>query len=367
MSCDFVSLAPEGIRTLQPYCPGKPIEELQREFGLKDVIKLASNENPLGAGPRACEAVTASLGELGRYPDGNAFALKQALADRLSIAPDLLTIGNGSNDVLELLARVFVTPADEVVFSEHAFAVYALVTKAQGARAVVTPARDWGHDLSAMRAALTERTRIVFIANPNNPTGTWVGAKPLAAFIDTVPEDVLVVVDEAYFEYVEHANYPDCLPWVQRFPNLVVTRTFSKVHGLAALRVGYAVSQPMIAELLNRVRQPFNVNALAQIAAEAALQDGEHVQRSRALNREGLSQLTAAFEAFGLAYIPSVANFVAVDIGQPAAPVYEKLLREGVIVRPVDNYGMPNHLRVTVGLAEENARFLQALDTVLRA
>jgi histidinol-phosphate aminotransferase len=361
----LLRLAAPGVRGLTPYRPGKPVSELERELGITSSVKLASNENPLGPSPRALAAAQAALAEMARYPDGNGFALKQALATRLGVAIDQITLGNGSNDVLDLVARAFATPRDEVVFSQYAFAVYPIATRAVGARAVVTPARDWGHDLEAMRAAVGPRTRVVFIANPNNPTGTWNDADSLAAFLDAMPGHVIVVVDQAYQEYVDEPGYPDCIPWVARYPNLVVTRTFSKAYALAGLRVGYAVSQPELADLLNRVRHPFNVNNVALAAAQAALDDDEHLARGVALNRTGLAELTAALARMGLACVPSVGNFISVHVGGPAAPVYDALLREGVIVRPVDNYGMPEHLRVTVGLQAENRRFLTALEQVL--
>ncbi len=360
-----MSLAVPGVRGLHPYQPGKPIEELEREYGIKQAIKLASNENPLGPGAEALAAIRGELDELARYPDGNGFALKTALARKHGVASTQITLGNGSNEVLEFVARTFVLPKHEVVFSEHAFAVYPLVTQAIGAKAVVTPAKDWRHDLDAMAAAMTARTRVVFVANPNNPTGTWINARTLEQFLQRTPAHVVVVVDEAYAEYVDERDYPNTIPWVARFPNLVVARTFSKVHGLAGLRVGYGVSTPEMAELLNRVREPFNVNSLALAAAEAALSDDAHVSRSLAMNRNGMQQLVRAFDDMGLAYIPSVANFISVDVGRPAAGVYEALLRQGVIVRPVANYGMPNHLRVTIGRSEENERFIEALRNIV--
>ncbi len=356
-----MSLAVPGVRGLRPYEPGKPLEELEREYGIKQAIKLASNENPLGPGAKALAAVRGELEELARYPDGNGFALKAALARKHGVASAQITLGNGSNEVLEFVARTFVLPEHEVVFSEHAFAVYPLVTQAIGAKAVVTAAKDWGHDLDAMAAAITARTRVVFVANPNNPTGTWINAARLEQFLQRAPAHVVVVVDEAYAEYVGERDYPNTIPWVARFPNLVVTRTFSKVHGLAGLRVGYGVSSPEMADLLNRVREPFNVNSLALAAAEAALGDDAHVSRSLAMNRDGMQQLVRAFDDMRLVHIPSVANFISVDVGRAAAGVYEALLRQGVIVRPVANYGMPNHLRVTVGRPEENKRFIEAL------
>ena len=367
MARDIRALLAPGIEAIHPYQPGKPLSELEREYGIVDAIKLASNENALGPSPRALEAARAALNDIQRYPDGGGFALKRALAQRLQVEPAQITLGNGSNDVLELIARTFAADGNEIIFSQHAFAVYELAARAVGARCVVTPARNWGHDLAAMKRAVTPHTRLVFIANPNNPTGTWITKVQLEEFLRAVPAHVLVVVDEAYFEYVEEADYPNALALVARYPNLVVTRTFSKVYGLAGLRIGYGVSSADAAEFMNRVRQPFNVNSVAAAAAEAALGDDVHVRHSIEMNRAGLRQLTEGMRALGLAVIPSVANFVTVDVGQPAMPVYEGLLRKGVIVRPVASYGMPKHLRVTVGLAEENARFLTALTAVLRA
>ncbi|BCU06539.1 histidinol-phosphate transaminase [Allochromatium tepidum] len=361
----FLSLAVPWIAGLTPYVPGKPVSELERELGISGSVKLASNENPLGPGPRAREAMDAVLAELGRYPDGGGFELRRVLAEYHGLSPMAVTIGNGSNDVLDLIARVFLQPGAESVFSEHAFAVYPIAIQSVGATARVAKARDYGHDLEAMAALVNDQTRVVWIANPNNPTGTWLAAEPLKSFIGSLPKTCIVVVDEAYTEYVAEPDFPDATHWVETFPNLIVTRTFSKAHGLAALRVGYALSDPRIADLLNRVRQPFNVNALAQAAAIAAINDREHVRASVELNRAGMKQLTGAFERLGLAYIPSVGNFVTVDCGRPAAPINEALLKRGVIVRPVGNYGMPNHLRISIGLESENARFIAAFEDVL--
>ncbi|MEW5756854.1 MAG: histidinol-phosphate transaminase [Pseudomonadota bacterium] len=369
---DFESVAQAGVRALTPYLPGKPLSELEREFGITDAVKLASNENPLGISAKARAAVERAVGDLARYPDGGCFEIKAALAKRLGVAAEQITLGNGSNDVLDLIARVFAGPGDEVIFSEHAFAVYPIATQAVGATAVVTPAKDWGHDLAAMLAAITPRTRLIFIANPNNPTGTWLKSDELQAFIQQVPERIPVVVDEAYFEYARYpamgaADYPDALAWVERHPNLIVARTFSKAYGLAGLRLGYSVAHRTIAGLINRVRQPFNVNSLAQVAALAVLGDADYLQQGLMLNAAGMQQLTRGFEALGLDYIPSIGNFVCVDVGRPGVEVYNALLREGVIVRPVANYGMPRHLRVSIGLERENARFLAALGKVLAA
>jgi len=364
-------LALPGVRKLTPYQPGKPISELERELGLSNIVKLASNENPLGPSPKALEALRSGIEELHLYPDGGGFELKAALAGKLGVAAGQITLGNGSNDVLELVARAFLSPETSAVFSQHAFAVYPIVTQAVGAQARVAPAHDgsrgpqYGHDLDAIASLIEATTRLVFIANPNNPTGTHLSKAELKAFLAKVPEHTLVVVDEAYFEYVGEPDYPNALEWLGDFPNLIVTRTFSKAYGLAGLRVGYAVSSDEIADLLNRVRQPFNANSLGLASATAALSDEAHLANTIELNRAGIQQLASAFETRGLAYIPTVGNFITVDTGRPAAPLYEALLREGVIVRPIANYGLPNHLRVTVGTEAQNRIFLDALDRVL--
>ncbi len=357
------ALACDGVRGLTPYLPGKPIAELAREFGLAegDIIKLASNENPLGIGARALTAARDALAECARYPDGAGFALKQAIAAHHDLAPECVTLGNGSNDVLDLVARAFLAPGVNAVYSEHAFAVYPIAVQAVGAEGRVAKARDYGHDLAAMRAQMDTATRVVFIANPNNPTGTWLRGGELEAFIADLPPGALVVVDEAYFEYVAEPDYSDSSRWLARYPHLIVTRTFSKAYGLAGLRVGYALSHPEVADLLNRVREPFNVNHVAQAAACAALEDRAHLQQGVTLNAAGMHTMRAGVRALGLGCIPSVGNFLCVDVGRDAGAVYQALLREGVIVRPVANYGLPNHLRVTIGLAEENRRFLDAL------
>ncbi len=367
----FLELAAPGVCELQPYQPGKPVAELERELGIRNAIKLASNENPFGPAPGAIAAVGAALQHIARYPEGSGHALVDRLAKQHDVPAACITLGNGSNDVLDLVARVFLTPQHEAVFSRHAFAVYPISVQAVGATARVAPAHDgsrgpaWGHDLDAMRALVGDSTRVVFIANPNNPTGTWLNASELEGFIAGLPTHVMVVVDEAYFEYVGAADYPDASRWLGKYPNLIVTRTFSKAYGLAGLRVGYALSHPDVAGLLNRVRQPFNVNMVAQAAALAALDDTEHLAQCVHRNHAGMQQLVAGFSELGLQHIESAGNFVCVDTGRPAADVYRALLQEGVIVRPVANYEMPNHLRVTVGRADENARFLAALAKVL--
>ncbi len=372
MSADFCDLAVEGVRALQPYQPGKPVEELQRELGLSTVVKLASNENPLGPSPLAIKALSGLESELARYPDGNGFQLKQALSEILAVKPEQLTLGNGSNDVLEIIARTFVSADQQIIYSQHAFAVYPIVTQAIGAQHGVVAAKDWGHDLDAMLAAITDNTRLIFIANPNNPTGTWLDESTLRGFLDRCPSHVLVVLDEAYFEYASDpvmniSQYPNGITMLPHYENLIVTRTFSKAYGLAGLRVGYAVSNSKIADLLNRVRQPFNVNSFALRAAAAALGDTDHMNKSVALNQAGLQQMYKAFDDMGLDYIQSAGNFVSVDLGKPAAPVYQALLRHGVIVRPVANYAMPNHLRITIGTEKENRFCLDALKKVLAA
>lgn len=360
----YTTAAPD-ILHLAPYQPGKPTEQLERELGVRNAVKLASNENPAGPADGVRAALNEAQAGARLYPDANGFDLKGALGEHLGVATERITLGNGSNDVLDLLARVFVTPGDEVVFSEYAFLVYPLVTKATAGTAVVVPARDWGHDLPAMADAVGERTKLVFIANPNNPTGTYNDARTLEAFLERIPVNVVVVLDEAYCEYVERDDYPNGLDYLDRFPNLVVTRTFSKIYGLAGLRVGYAVASAEITDLLNRVRQPFNVNHLAQKAAVAALADSEHVARCRELNSRGLDHLARLCDAMGLSYIPSVANFITVDFGSRASEVYEALLRQGIIVRPVSNYGMPHHLRITIGLSEDMDALEHALKRVL--
>ncbi len=367
MSCDFAALANAGIRGLSPYQAGKPIEELQRELGLDHIVKLASNENPLGPSPRVLEACAQAAQSLTLYPDSNGFELKRALSERFDIAPEQITLGNGSNDLLDLIARVFLAPGTSSVFSQYGFIVYPIATQACGARAIVAPARDWGHDLDAMAAAIAPDTRLVFIANPNNPTGTRVSRAALVRFLEQVRDDVVVVLDEAYTEYVDDPDFPNGLELIDRFPNLVVTRTFSKAYGLAGLRVGYSVSHPQVADLLNRVRAPFNVNSLALAAALAALADGDYLQRTVEINRSGLGQLAEGLGRLGIPYIPSVGNFITAEMPDDALPIYQKLLQQGVIVRPLLPYQMPRHLRISVGLPAENDTCLRALKQVLGA
>jgi histidinol-phosphate aminotransferase len=360
---DPLDLVPPWIRTLAPYAPGKPIEELERELGIHDSIKLASNENPLGPSPKALAAIAAALPDLHRYPDGSAFHLKRRLAARLRVAPEELVLGNGSNEIIELLVRTFLRPGDEAVMADQAFVIYRLVVQAAGGTSRIVPLRDFTHDVDAIAAAIDARTRLVFLANPNNPTGTIFRRAAWERFLARLPRGVVVVADDAYAEYVDDPEYPDTVH--ERGEGAVVTlRTFSKLYGLAGLRIGYAVAPATVADALERVRQPFNVNALALVGALAALDDDAHVERTLAVNRAGMAFLVRAFDLLGLAHVPSAANFVLVRVGD-GARVYEALLRRGVIVRPMGGYGFPEHVRVTVGTAAENERLVAALRAVL--
>jgi histidinol-phosphate aminotransferase len=369
----FESLAAPGVRRLAPYLPGKPPEQLERELGIKDSIKLASNENPLGPGRAARAALASALAGVGMYPDGSGHVLRSRLAGRHGVQLQQVTLGNGSNDVLVLLAETFLMPEFEAVYSQYAFAVYPIAVQAASAGARVAPAHaaghtmPLGHDSTAILAAIGPRTRLVYIANPNNPTGTWMNAEELDTLLRGIPPDVIVVLDEAYHEYSAGFGVPDATQWLGRHPNLVVTRTFSKVFGLAGLRVGYALSDPDVADLLNRVRQPFNVSVAGLAAATAAVDDREHLDATLRLNREGLERLRAGLTSLGLGVLPSAANFVLCDLHRPAAPVNEALLRQGVIVRPVGNYGLPNHLRITTGTTAQNERVLDAMADALAA
>ena len=359
-------LALKGVQQLVPYTPGKPIDELQRELGLSHIVKLASNESPLGTSSKVAKAIEKAIPELTRYPDGNGFYFKTALSEKLGVRSEQITLGNGSNDILEIIARTFVNSELEVIFSQHAFAVYPIVTQAVGATARVVPAIDYGHDLNGMLKAVNDKTRLVFIANPNNPTGTLLEPDAVKNFVKALPDTVLCVLDEAYFEFISEEKRGNSINWLNECPNLIISRTFSKAYGLAGLRVGYSISSPEIANLLNRVRQPFNNNALALVAAHAALADEEYLTRAVEINNQGMAQLTAAFKNLDLEWIPSAGNFVSVDFKQPAMPIYQALLEKGVIVRPVGGiYEMPNHLRVSIGTEKENQFFIDALKTVL--
>ena len=363
MLIDLCELSPSYVRSIAPYQPGKPVSELAREMGLQEasIVKLASNENPLGIGPRTRAAIEAALPDIARYPDGNGYELKLALSGRYGVDMASIVLGNGSNDVLELVAAAFLGPGRSAVMSQHAFAVYPLATQARGARAIVVPAKHYGHDLEAMAKAIDDETYVVWAANPNNPTGTLALPEALEAFLRKVPERVLVVLDEAYNEYIKADLRTDTVKLLKRHPNLVVTRTFSKAYGLAGLRVGYALAHASVADVMNRVRQPFNVNSVALAAAAAALDDMEFVARSYAENLNGLRQLEEGARGLGLEFIPSYGNFLTIRVGK-AAETFKRLLRRGVIVRPVGGgYGLPEHLRVSTGTAADNDRFLAAL------
>jgi len=363
---NYCDLAPSYIRSIAPYQPGKPISELERELGITGIIKLASNENPLGASSAAIAAMQEAIKTIALYPDGNGFELKDALVKRYGVAHNNVTLGNGSNDLLELAARAFLQPGDKVVYSAHAFAVYALATQAVGATGISVPATaGFGHDLKAMlQAAKDNKAKIVFIANPNNPTGTFLSAEELQSFLRGLPPEILVVLDEAYNEYLPEEKRYDSVAWLKQFPNLIISRTFSKAYGLAGLRVGYALAHEQVTDMINRVRQPFNVNSVAQAAAVAALRDVSFVKKTFEVNQRGMAQITEGLTKLGLEYIPSFGNFVAFRIGAAAA-MYRRLLELGVIVRPIANYDMADWLRVSIGLESENAKFLSALEKAM--
>ena len=359
------------IKRLHPYSPGKPVEELERELGISNAIKLASNENPLGCSPEVTRVLSQASQHVALYPDANAFYLKQRLSQKLGIRENQITIGNGSNDVLDLVARSFLDSKVEAVYSQYAFMVYAMVTQACGAQARVAEARNpndtqaYGHDLDVMQALVNTKTRVIFIANPNNPTGTWLASDELKHFIEQVPEHIAIVIDEAYFEYVDLEQYPDSLQWLEQHPNLIVTRTFSKIYGIAGLRIGYAVSSPELCDLFNRVRQPFNGNTLALAAACAALDDEAFVEKSRNSNHQGLQMMQQWFGKRGLEYIPSVGNFLTVHFGANSNQVYQQLLEKAVIVRPVANYKLPDFLRISVGSKSQLERMFDVLEEIL--
>lgn len=365
----------DHVHAIAPYVGGRPISEVAREFGLSEnaIVKLASNENPLGMPESAKQAMLKVASDLGRYPDSNGFELKQVLSKRLGVPEEWITLGNGSNDILELTARAVAQAGDSVVFSKHAFAVYPLATQAIGAKAIEVPANaQYGHDLPAMLDAvltLGERAKLVFVANPNNPTGSYLQPDLIQVFLEKIPPHVVVVLDEAYNEYLSPEQRYDAIAWVRKYPNLVVSRSFSKAYGLAGLRIGFGIAQTALTDLLNRIRQPFNVNSLAQAAAIAALQDEAFLQKGYALNKAGYAQFTKAFAQMNLPYLPSSGNFVLVKVGnddQAGMRVNRELLERGVIVRPVANYGLPQWLRISIGLPEENEICIKALAQILK-
>ena len=362
----IVEHVPEYIRSLIPYEPGKPIEEVEREYGISGSVKLASNENPLGPSPRALAVLRERLPELHLYPDGDCFYLKRALAQKLGVEPDRLIFGNGSNEIIELAARTFMRPGDEAVMAEQAFVVYELIVQAVGGKRKTVPLKNFTHDLAAMADAVTPQTRLVFLANPNNPTGTIYRRRDWEAFLERISPDILVIVDEAYFEYVEEADYPNSLDYHARHPAILTLRTFSKLYGLAGLRIGYGIGAKDVIALMQRVRQPFNVNAPAQWAALAALDDTEHVQRSLGVNQQGVKYLQTEFARLGLSYVPSQANFILVRVGN-GHEVFQRLLQQGVIVRPMVGYKFPEHVRVTVGSMAQNQKLIGALERLIQA
>ena len=362
------------IHAIAPYVGGRPISEVAREYGLDEskIVKLASNENPLGMPKSAQDAMLKAASDLGRYPDSNGFELKNVLSARLDVPADWITLGNGSNDILELAARAVAHAGDEIIFSKHAFAVYPLAAQACGAKAIEVAATEaYGHDLPAMLQALKaggDQVKLVFVANPNNPTGSYLSPQEIEDFLMAVPAHVVVVLDEAYNEYLTPEQRYDAITWVKRFPNMILSRSFSKAYGLAGLRIGYGVAQPALTDLLNRIRQPFNVNSLAQAAAIAAFQDSAFLQQGFEVNLAGYAQLTQAVDSLGLTYLPSAGNFVLVKVGEDdgaGARINLALLKRGIIVRPVGNYGLPQWLRISIGLPEENAAFISALKDIL--
>jgi histidinol-phosphate aminotransferase len=365
MSASWESLANDHILGIAPYEPGKPIEELERELGIHDAIKLASNENPLPASERVQKAIAAALGDLNRYPDGSGFYLRQALAKKHGLTPDHIVLGNGSNELIELLVRAFLRPGDEAVVPHPSFVVYPMIVQASGGIRVMVMLKDYKLDLDAMARAITPMTKLVFIANPNNPTATMVTADEVEAFMHKVPERTIVVFDEAYIEFALGPDFPDSLAYIKQGRKVLVLRTFSKAASLAGLRVGYAIADPDAISLMNRIRQPFNVNSLAQAAALAALEDESHILECVRMIEAGRHYLYDEFKALGLKYVPARANFILVDVGRSAAEIYQKLLLQGVIVRPMTPFGMESALRVTVGTPEENRRLIKALKTVL--
>jgi histidinol-phosphate aminotransferase len=353
----------ENIKSISPYVPGKPIEELERELGISGSIKLASNENPLGPSPKAVAAVKKAVDSLNRYPDGSGFYLSQALAGKYGVDINQIILGNGSNELIELVVRTFVQPGDEIISADPSFVVYKMITQAGGGTNIIVPCKDMRHDLDAMAGRITPKTRIIFIANPNNPTGTMNTKAEMDRFMDRVPDHVIVALDEAYCEYVTHADYPDTLEYLKAGKNVLLLRTFSKIYGLAGLRIGYGITTQEIAELMNKVRQPFNTNSLAQIGALAALADRKHVEKSIAINNEGKQFLYQYFQRLGISYIPTEANFIMFETRLDGRELYTALLKQGVIIRPMGG----NRLRVTIGLPEDNKRFVNELEKVITA
>lgn len=364
---DFVkNKARPEIFKLKPYIPGKPIEEVKRELGIDNIIKMASNENPLGPSPLAMEAIAKVLPQIHRYPDANCFELKKGLADFYKVSTDSIIIGNGSDELLKLLAETFICPGDQVIIAQPTFSEYEFVSLVMGAECIKIPLKDYRLDREAIIKAITPKTKIIFVCNPNNPTATMLGAEEIRSFMDQVPDNIIIVLDEAYCEYVESPDFPDSLAYVRQGRKVIVSRTFSKIYGLAALRVGYALTTPAIAQAIERVREPFNVNTLAQVGALAALDDRDHVLKSQKLNHEGKLYLYQELERLGLKYVASETNFILIDCGEDCRRVFRELLQEGIIVRGCDHFGLPQAIRVTVGKPADNQRFIKSLEKVLR-
>ena len=362
---DLKKLVNKGIDGLSPYEPGKPIEDLERELGIKNAVKLASNENPVGPSPKIIDSIEKIVKETHRYPDGNATRLKAKISRKFNILENQVTVGNGSNDIIEFVARSFLGPNDSAVYSEHAFAVYPLVVRAVGAMGIEVPAKNFSHDLEAMLDSIEENTKLIFIANPNNPTGSFIEQSELLNFLEKVPEEIIVLLDQAYFDYSSFETSDLEFDVLERFPNLVISRSFSKAYGLAGFRVGYSVSSIEIADYLNRVRQPFNANSLALYAAEIALDDDQFIKKCLELNFEQKQKLFNDLQALGFECLPSRANFISFDCGEDSNDAFNKLLLEGVIVRSLRVYKMPNFLRVSVGLPKENLTFLEKIKSTL--
>lgn len=355
----------ENIKDLIPYVPGKPTEELERELGISGSVKLASNENPLGPSPLALEAVKKSMGSINRYPDGDSYYLKTRLAEKHGVKNENIILGNGSNEVIEIAARAYLSRDDEAIYARHAFIVYPIVTQAIGAGAVVSPMKNLTHDLKDIYSRITDRTKIIFIANPNNPTGTIVKRSEVEWFLKTVPDNIIVLMDEAYFEYVDDADYPDSLDYHELREGLITVRTFSKIYGLAGLRVGYGIANSKMISYLNRVREPFNINSLAQNAALSALDDNEHVERSKRLNKEGMEYILGEISQIDVDVTESHTNFILIDLKRDPSSIYNRMLEDGVITRPVGGYGLKTHLRVSVGLPDENERFVRSIKKLI--
>ena len=366
MSDSLLDRANKGILGLKPYEPGKPIEETQKELGLQNIIKLASNENPLGISPKALNIIS-SHDDLNRYPDGNATNFKEKVSKEEGVKTSMITVGNGSNDLIEFVSKCFLSEGDNAIYSQHGFAIYPLAIKSTGAKAIKAKAKDWGHDLSLMKDLINENTKVIFLASPNNPTGTILESDKIIEFLDDIPSNIAVFVDQAYFEYIQEDKYKVPFKLVEKYKNLIISRSFSKAHGLAALRLGYAVSSEEIAEFLNRVRQPFNTNSLALAAGIEAIRDKDHIAQSVEINKFGMQKAIDAFDSLGFEYIESFGNFISFDSKMDSDSSFDFFLKKGIILRSLKVYEMPNHLRVSIGLDEEMTAFIKVLEEYKKA